>query len=156
VSFLLEYDTGTEHLPVLAGKLVGYQVLAANLAWHEQICPVLLFCFGSLRREQAARRALAATREAADLRIATAAIDPRVASPAGPVWLTLTGHQGRQVRLIDLDAELPDRWQGYRARRARDRSEAAEREQALHRADEDDGPATYGTAAGEEASGQWP
>ena len=30
-SFLLEYDTGTEHLPVLAGKLDGYQVLAAGL-----------------------------------------------------------------------------------------------------------------------------
>ena len=29
-SFLLEYDTGTEHLPVLAGKLEGYHVLAAN------------------------------------------------------------------------------------------------------------------------------
>lgn len=56
VSFLLEYDTGTEHLPVLTGKLDGYQVLAAGLAWHGQVCPVLLFCFGSPRREQAARR----------------------------------------------------------------------------------------------------
>lgn len=46
VSFLLEWDTGTEHLPVLA----------ANLAWHEQLCPLLLFCFGSPCREQAARR----------------------------------------------------------------------------------------------------
>jgi hypothetical protein len=68
----------------------------------------------------------------------------------------LTGHQGRQVRLIDLDAALPDPWQDYRARRARDRREAAEREQAPHRADEDDEPATYGTTAEEETSGQWP
>jgi Replication-relaxation len=81
-SFLLEYDTGTEHLPVLAGKLDGYQVLAAGRAWRGQICPVLLFCFGSPRREQGARRALAATRQAADLRIATASIDR--ASPARP------------------------------------------------------------------------
>ncbi len=56
ISFLLEYDTGTEHLAVLAGKLDGYHVLAAGLAWHEQVCPVLLFCFGSPRREQAARQ----------------------------------------------------------------------------------------------------
>jgi hypothetical protein len=56
VTFLLEYDTGTEHLPVLAAKLGGYRVLAANLAWHEHPCPVLLVCFGSPRREQAARR----------------------------------------------------------------------------------------------------
>ena len=47
MSFLLEYDTGTEHLGVLAAKLDGYQ----GLAWHEQACPVLLFCFGSPRRE---------------------------------------------------------------------------------------------------------
>jgi len=92
VSFLLEYDAGTEHLPVLAGKLDGYQVLAAGLAWHGQICPVLLFCFGSPRREQGARRALAATRQAADLRIATASIDPRLTSPAGPVWLPVLNH----------------------------------------------------------------
>ena len=83
ISFLLEYDTGTEHLAVLAGKLDGYHVLAAGLAWHEQVCPVLLFCFGSPRREQAARRALAASRDAAALRIATTALDPRANSPAG-------------------------------------------------------------------------
>jgi len=92
ISFLLEYDTGTEHLGVLAGKLDGYYVLAAGLAWHEQASPVLLFCFGSPRREQGARRALAATRQAADLRIATASIDPRLTSPAGPVWLPVLNH----------------------------------------------------------------
>jgi hypothetical protein len=55
VSFLLEYDAGTENLGVLAGKLDGYAVLAAGLAWQEQPGPVLLFCFGTPRREQAAR-----------------------------------------------------------------------------------------------------
>jgi hypothetical protein len=156
VSFLLEYDTGTENLTVLVGKLGGYQVLAAGLAWQEQPCPVLLFCFGSPRREQSARRALAASRDAAELRIATTAINPCVTSPAGPVWLPLTGHQGRQVRLVDLDAALPDPWQDYRARRAWERREAAEREQALHRTDKDDEPAMYGTTAEEETYGQWP
>ena len=151
VSFLLEYDTCTEHLPVLAGKLDGYQVLAAGLAWHGQVCPVLLFCFGSPRREQAARRALAASQDAAALRIATTAIDPRITSPAGPVWLPLLGHTGGQVRLIDLDLALPDPWQDYRERRARERREAAEREQALRRADADDelpGPGTPPGGAG--------
>lgn len=154
---MLEYDTGTEHLAVLAGKLDGYAVLASVLADAGRTAPPLLFCFGSPRREQAARRALAATRDSAAVRIATAAIDPSVTSPAGPVWLPLPGHAGRQVRLIDLDAALPDPWHDYRERRARGHLEAAEREQALYRADEDDDePATYGTAAGEEAFGQWP
>lgn len=155
VSFLLEYDTGTEHLGVLVGKLDGYYVLAAGLAWYEQVCPILLFCFGSPRREQAARRALAASRDADALRIATTAIDPRVTSPAGPVWLPLLGHTGGQVRLIDLDLALPDAWQDYREQRARERREAAEREQALLRADEDDELALPGTPAREEELGYW-
>ena len=147
VSFLLEYDTGTEHLPVLADKLDGYYVLAAGLAWHGEPCPVLVFCFGSPRREQAARRALAATREAGGLRIATVALDPRLTSPAGPVWLPLTGPAGGQVRLIDLERALPDPWQDYREQRARDRREAARREQALLDADpDDDEPGAAGEA----------
>jgi hypothetical protein len=156
VSFLLEYDLGTEHLAVLVSKLDGYALLASVLADAGWPAPPLLFCFGSPRREQAARRALAATRDSAAVRIATAAIDPYATSPAGPVWLPLSSHQGRQVRLIDLNAALPDPWQDYRARQARQRRQATEREQALHRADEDDDLATYGIAAGEEALGQWP
>jgi len=155
ISFLLEYDTGTEHLGVLAGKLDGYYVLAAGLAWHEQASPVLLFCFGSPRREQAARRALAASRDAATLRIATTALDPRTTSPAGPVWLPLPGHTGGQVRLIDLDLALPDPWQDYRKQRAREHRTAAEREQALRCADEDDELALPGTPAREEEFGYW-
>ena len=121
---------------VLAGKLDGYAVLAAGLAWHDQPCPVLLFCFGSPRREQAARRALAATSQAAGLRIATAALDPSVTSPAGPAWLPLLWTDGGQVRLTDLEQALPDPWQDYREQRARERREAADREQALRRASE--------------------
>lgn len=151
-SFLLEYDTGTEHLPVLAGKLDGYAVLAGALAWHEQPCPVLLFCFGSPRREQAARRALAATGQADGLRIATTALDPRTTSPAGPVWLPLR-QAGGAVRLIDLEHALPDPWQDYRQQRARERREAAEREQALRRAADDYEDDTAWAGTGEE--GTW-
>jgi hypothetical protein len=152
VGFWLEYDIGTEHLPVLAGKLDGYYVLAAGLAWHGEPCPVLVFCFGSPRREQAARRALAATREAAGLRIATAAIDPRTTSPAGPAWLPLHG-TGGAVRLAGLEQALPDPWQDYRQERARERCEAAEREQALRRLDDDDDDDTAWAAIGE--AGTW-
>jgi hypothetical protein len=151
VSFLLEYDAGTENLGVLAGKLDGYAVLAAGLAWQDQPCPVLLFCFGTPRREQAARRALAATSQAAGLRIATAALDPSLVSPAGPAWLPLHGADSGPVRLAGLEDALPDPWQDYRHQRARERREAAEREQALRRAsEEDDEPDTAW-----EASGSW-
>jgi hypothetical protein len=147
VNFLLEYDGGTEHLPVLAGKLDGYRVLAAGLAWHGEPCPVLLFCFGSPRREQAARRALATSQDARALRIATAAIDPSVTSPAGPVWLPLNWTDGGQVRLAGLEQALPDPWQDYRERRARERRQAADREQALRDAGpDDDEPGTAGEA----------
>jgi hypothetical protein len=142
VSFLLEYDTGTEHLPVLAAKLDGYAHLASVLADAGQAAPPLLFCFGSPRREQGARRALAACRDSAAVRIATAAIDPYATSPAGPVWLPLTGHHGRQVRLIDLDAALPDPWLSYRQEQARKRREVAERERMYH----DQGDEDWGTA----------
>ena len=140
-SFLLEYDTGSEHLPVLAGKLDGYHVLAANLALNAQPCPVLLFCFTSPRREQAARRALAVARESGSVRIATTAIDPSLTSPAGPVWLPLHARESGQVRLAALDAALPDPWQQHRDQRAREHREKTAREQALRAAEDDeDGP----------------
>jgi hypothetical protein len=137
VRFLLEYDTGTESLPVLTGKLDGYQALASALAYNDQVCPVVLFCFISPRREQSARRALAATGEAPALRIATAAIDPRTASPAGPVWLPLLTSTGRPVPLIDLDDAVPDPWLAYRQEQARKRRQVAERER-IYRGDQDD------------------
>jgi hypothetical protein len=66
-----------------------------------------VFCFLTPRREQTARRALAASTDSLSLRIATAAIDPQVTCPAGPVWMPLHG-SGRQVRLIDLDSVILD------------------------------------------------
>jgi hypothetical protein len=137
VRFLLEYDTGSENLPALAGKLDGYQALAGAMAWNDQVCPLVLFCFTSPRREQTARRALAATREAPALRIATAAVDPRTVSPVGPVWLPLSAHTGHQVRLADLDDAIPDPWLAYRQEQARKRREVAERDR-MYRDDQDD------------------
>jgi Replication-relaxation len=105
---LLEYHTGTENLPALTGKLDGYQALTGAMAWNDQVCPVALFCFTSPRREQTSRRALAATREAPTLRIATVAINPRTLSPTGPTWLPLPARTGHEVLLIDLDDALTD------------------------------------------------
>jgi Replication-relaxation len=102
IAFMLEYDTGSEHLAQLAGKLDSYAGLADVLSRYHQQVPLLLFCFLTSRREQTARRALAASADSLSLRIATAAIDPRVTCPARQVWMPLHGSL-RQVRLIDLD-----------------------------------------------------
>jgi Replication-relaxation len=82
-TFALEYDTGSEHLPQLTAKLPGYGRLAKAMADLDQACPLLLFCFPTSRREQAARRALVACYDAPALRVATTAIDPEHTSPAG-------------------------------------------------------------------------
>jgi hypothetical protein len=110
VTFLLEYDTGTENLPRLTGKLAGYGHLASSLADAELACPPLLFCFPGPRREQAARRALAACYDTPGLRIATTAIDPEQTCPAGRVWLPLQAAGGPAVPLIGLDPAMPDPW----------------------------------------------
>jgi Replication-relaxation len=101
VAFMLEYDTGSEHRAQLTAKLDGYAKLADVLSRYYQQVPLLLFCFLTPRREQTARHALAASPDSLSLRIATAAIDPRVTCPAGQVWMPLHS-SGRQVRLIDL------------------------------------------------------
>jgi Replication-relaxation len=102
IAFMLEYDTGSEHLAQLAGKLDSYARLADVLSRYHQQVPLLLFCFLTSRREQTARRALAAAADSLGLRIATAAIDRCVTCPAGQVWMPLRG-SSRQVPLIDLD-----------------------------------------------------
>lgn len=109
--FMLEYDTGSEHLPQLTAKLPGYGRLAQSMASLDHTCPLLLFCFPTPRREQAARRALAACYDKPALRIATTAINPAQTSPAGSVWLPLTtAHPTGQVPLSALDTALPDPW----------------------------------------------
>jgi Replication-relaxation len=130
VTFVLEYDTGMEHLPQLTAKLPGYGQLAKTLADADRTCPLLLFCFPSPRREQTARTALAACYDAAALRIATTAINPQETSPARPVWLPLQDRwaEGR-VALCALDTAIPDPWRNYRAEQERER-ERAERARA--------------------------
>jgi len=140
VTFVLEYDTGSEHLPQLADKLPGYGQLAKALADADGACPLLLFCFPSPRREQAARRALATCHDAPGLRIATTAISPDESSPDGPVWLPLlAGWVGGRVALCALDTAIPDPWHHYRARQDLARQQAARADpQALWADDPDD------------------
>ena len=111
ITFLLEYDTGTEHLPQLASKLHGYAEAArTNLA----LTMPLLFCFLTPRREQTARKALATTRASLDLHIATAALDPRATCPAcAAAWMPRHGGHP-PMRLIDLGNVLPDPWRTER------------------------------------------
>lgn len=127
-TFLLEYDTGSEHLPQLTSKLPGYGQLAQALADADEVCPLLLFNFPSPRREQAARRAMESCYDTPALRIATTAIDTKTTSPAGPVWLPLLRGRdsGGQVALSALDATLPDPWHEHRAQ-ARERATRAAR-----------------------------
>ena len=110
VTFFLEHDTGTEHLPRLEGKLPGYARLAEALARYGRACPLLLFAFPGPRREQSARAILASAADAPALRIATTTADPRLACAAGPVWMPLAGAAAGQLRLIDLERALPDPW----------------------------------------------
>ena len=100
VGFFLEYDTGTERLDRLTGKLAGYRDVALAGGPGDPV----LFWLPSTAREAHLHRALAATPP--PVPVATAAADYATAaghSPAGPVWLpagaTRTG--GRR-RLIDL------------------------------------------------------
>lgn len=90
-------------------------------------CPLLLFCFPGPRREQAARRALAASYDLAALRIATTAINPQETSPARPVRLPLQDRwaEGR-VAPCALDPAIPDPWRNCaEQQRERERAERA-------------------------------
>jgi hypothetical protein len=103
----------------------------------------LLFCFPTPRREQSARKALAATHASGALQIATAALDPSLTCPTcGPTWMTLDGGHG-PMRLIDLDDVLPDPWRAAHAedeRRERERRELAARQHDTIPADELEDP----------------
>lgn len=118
IEFFLEFDFGTEALPVLAAKLTGYARLAAATAITT---PVLIWLQTS-QRETAARRLL--TRAHRDLDdpalvpVATAAADqlnPQQThpSPADPVWLPLTtssGPTGEHTPVRRGLHELSDAW----------------------------------------------
>jgi hypothetical protein len=100
--------TGTEHLSQLAAKLDGYARPGGKDGYNKgPVTLPVLFCFGTSRREQSARRALAAHHAARVLPIATAAFDPERTSPARPVWMPLAGQPGRPMRLIELGEVMP-------------------------------------------------
>jgi hypothetical protein len=107
--FFLEYDTGTENLTRLLGKLAGYAALAART----HITTPVLFWLPSARREAALRARLAgpppggiqAARAAAIPGVPVATATPASASgpagPAGPAWL-LAGSTGPRRPLSQL------------------------------------------------------
>lgn len=90
--FFLEYDTGSERLARLAGKLDGYARLAAAAGHPTWVC----FTFPTFAREAAARRVLGHPA----VPVATATLPP-AARPDGPVWLAV-GDPGPRRRLADL------------------------------------------------------
>lgn len=142
-TFVLEHDTGTEHLPQLTAKFQGYSRPAKAMAELGHLCPLLLFCFPTPRREQTARYALSACTEGAALRIATTATDPQQTSPAGPVWLPLLdSHRGGHLALSALDAALPDPWRHYCAGQGQARQQATQPREppGWDEDDADDGP----------------
>lgn len=86
VRFFLEYDTGTESLTTLTGKLAAYQRFPTDEFG------ILLFSLHSTRRETAARTALHKALDGYEpgFAIATTARDhTHRDSPAGPVWALL-------------------------------------------------------------------
>jgi hypothetical protein len=103
VEFFLEYDTGTEPLTRVAGKLHDYTRLATATA----ITTPILFWFPTPARESTARAALASTLAALDrpaaVPVATTSADPHRRgageharlpdSPAAARWLPLTAHR---------------------------------------------------------------
>ena len=116
VEFFLEYDTGTEPLTRVAGKLHDYQRLATTTG----IITPVLFWFGTPARETAARAALASTLTALDrpaaVPVATTAADPHHASggagehvavpdsPAAARWLPLPSDGGASSSRLGANA----------------------------------------------------
>ncbi len=103
-AFFLEYDTGTEPLPILVGKVIAYLQVEAH---NRRPWPVL-FWLATARREHNFHVALAATLDGRDLRvpIATGARDHATnlgLSPADAVWW-LHRHEGPRLHLRDLPA----------------------------------------------------
>jgi hypothetical protein len=90
--FLLEYDTGSEVLARLEGKLPGYAALTRAVEHPTWLC----FAFLTAAREAAARRVLVHP----EVPVATAVI-AQDSAPGGPVWLAI-GDVGARLRLVDL------------------------------------------------------
>jgi hypothetical protein len=103
--FFLEYDTGTEPLARVIGKLAGYAALAARTG----ITTPVLFRLRSLRREAALHARLVGPPPPGIRDAASAAQIPGVpvatatsgTSPDGPAWLP-AGSPGPRRRLAEL------------------------------------------------------
>jgi Replication-relaxation len=90
--FCLEYDTGSEPLHQLAGKLPGYAKLAHAVGHPTWV----LFAFPTPGREASARRVLTHP----EVPGATAVLSAGVA-PDGPLWLPV-GPAGQRLPLVGL------------------------------------------------------
>jgi hypothetical protein len=88
----LEYDTGSETLARLKGKLRDYAALTKAVDHPTWVC----FAFLTAAREASARRVLSHP----EVPVATAVISPDSA-PGGAVWLAI-GDVGARLRLVDL------------------------------------------------------
>jgi protein involved in plasmid replication-relaxation len=107
VDFFLEYDTGTEDLPRLIGKLAGYAALAARTGMTTPV----LFWLPTARREAALRARLAgppphgtpgaSAAQVPGVPVATAAPGTGADGPAGAAWLP-AGRPGPRLRLAAL------------------------------------------------------
>jgi hypothetical protein len=101
VSFLLEFDTGSESIGgVLVDKVIGYERVARHTVWRWPV----LFVVPTVRREQNLHAELTTTEVVRDAVIATTArdlLDTTGQSPADPVW-RLHGHHRPRVPLIQL------------------------------------------------------
>ncbi|MBV9163791.1 MAG: replication-relaxation family protein [Pseudonocardiales bacterium] len=108
LEFFLEFDFGTEALPILAGKLTGYHHLAATTG----ITTPVLVWLPTTRREATARRALAQAHSHLDhpnlVPLATSSADLPTTEPNSPAtsrWLPLPDpalHRPGRLRLADL------------------------------------------------------
>jgi Replication-relaxation len=112
--FFLEYDTGTENLARVAGKLTGYR----NLAARTGITTPVLFWLPTARREAALRALLASTAgggpslQPADAvpGVPVATTTPQAAAggtgPADAIWLP-AGQPGPRLRLTQTGGTRP-------------------------------------------------
>lgn len=113
VEFFLEFDFGTEALPILASKLAGYHQLATATG----ITTPVLVWLPTTRRETTARRALADALSQLDhpesVPVATSSADFPSTEPdntsATSRWLPLPGPASRQPGRLRL-AELAQLW----------------------------------------------
>lgn len=104
VRFFLEYDTGTEALTRLAGKLTGY----AQLAQATSRPQLVLFRLHSTARETHLHDVLEKLR--ASVPVATTTPSALAAyGPTGPAYRPVAARRGRgeRIRLIELDTLTP-------------------------------------------------